>query len=241
MATFKSQTTAPSSTDKNFIHYSEGGYNYCIEIKNGSCLPNCVGFAWGRWRHLLGKHHNLSRGNAEVWFGNTKDGYKRGQTPKLGAVMCWKKGSTSTGSDGYGHVAIVEEIKADGTVVCSNSAYGGSRFYLKTMKPPYNLGTGYTFQGFIYLPIEFEMPSYKIGTYEVTCDLLNVRTGAGTSFAKKTFSQLTVNAQNQIKELNNGVMANGYVKGVQCTVSEVKDNWGKTPSGWICLDYCERL
>ena len=23
------------------------------------------------------------------------------------------------------------------------------------------------------------------------------------------------------------------------TVYEVKDNWGRTPSGWVCLDYCE--
>ncbi len=34
--------------------------------------------------------------------------------------------------------------------------------------------------------------------------------------------------------------ANGYVKGMVCDVSEVHGNWGKTPSGFICLDYCEK-
>lgn len=81
---------------------------------------------------------------------------------------------------------------------------------------------------------------YETGTYTVTADLLNVRTGAGTSYAKKTFKQLTANAQAQIKKLNKGNPANGLVKGCTCTVSQVKDNWGKIPSGWICLDYCKR-
>ena len=82
---------------------------------------------------------------------------------------------------------------------------------------------------------------YETGTYTVSADLLNVRTGAGTSYAKKTFKQLTANAQAQIKKLNKGNPANGLVKGCTCTVSQVKDNWGKIPSGWICLDYCKRV
>lgn len=202
MATYKPRLKAPTTTDKNYLHYTNGGYNYCIEIVNGSCLPNCVGYAWGRWRELLGEMHNLSRGNAEVWWGNTNDGYKRGQTPKLGAVMCWSKGSTATGSDGCGHVAIVEEIKSNGEVVTSESAYGGTRFYSNTRKPPYYLGSGYTFQGFIYLPITFEGEDEKttttstkekkatesaksfneslVGEYKTTNNL-NIRSGAGTS------------------------------------------------------------
>ena len=75
----------------------------------------------------------------------------------------------------------------------------------------------------------------------MTCDVLNVRTGAGTKHGKKTFNQLTANAQKQIKELNSGKAVNGLVEGCVCTVSEVKDNWGKIPSGWICLDYCKKV
>lgn len=156
MATYKPRLTAPSTTDKNWIHYSHSGYNYCIEIKNGSCIPNCVGYAWGRWREILGKKHNLSTRNAENWWGNTSDGYKRGQTPKVGAVMCWRKGKAGVSSDGAGHVGVVEKINSDGSITYSNSNYNGTRFYTKTLKAPYKLGSAYTFQGFIYLPIEFE-------------------------------------------------------------------------------------
>lgn len=92
----------------------------------------------------------LSRANAELWYGNTSDGYSRGSTPKLGAVICWH--STRSG----GHVAIVEEIYPDGTINTSNSAYGGKRFYMKKLSPPnYYMGKSYTFQGFIYNPTEF--------------------------------------------------------------------------------------
>lgn len=155
MTIFKPRLTAPSSTDKHWLRKAKGGVNPCIEIKNGSCLPNCVGYAWGRVYELLGKKHSLSTGNAENWY-NKKDGYSRGQEPKLGAVICWRKGKAGVASDGAGHVAVVEQIKSDGTIVCSESSYGGSRFNVRTLKKPYKLGTSYTFQGFIYPPYEFE-------------------------------------------------------------------------------------
>ena len=158
MAEYKPRLTAPGATDKNYIKTTHGGYNYCIKIgSDGSCLPNCVGYAWGRWRELLGKFHNLSRGNAENWWG-TSDGYGRGQEPRLGAVMCWRKGQAGNANDGAGHVAIVERINADGSITYSQSNYGGTRWELKTKSYPYSLGSAYTFQGFIYLPISFDSP-----------------------------------------------------------------------------------
>ena len=83
---------------------------------------------------------------------NTGDGYERGQTPRLGAVICWRKGQAQNGNDGAGHVAIVEEIYDDGSILTSNSAYGGTRFFMKKIRPPYSLGGTYAFQGFIYNP-----------------------------------------------------------------------------------------
>ena len=90
--------------------------------------------------------------NAELWYPYTADGYQRGQTPKLGAVICWH--STRSG----GHVAIVEEIKPNGDIITSNSAWSGSYFYMKTLSPRnnYYMGSSYTFQGFIYNPTSFE-------------------------------------------------------------------------------------
>ena len=162
---YEKRLTAPSTTDKNWIHYTKGGLNKCILIEGVSCLPNCVGYAWGRWYELLGKEPKLSRGNAENWYGYN-DGYKRGSTPKLGAVICWRKGQAGNSSDGAGHVAIVEEIKADGSIVISQSSYGGKRFTTKTHKKPYSLGGTYVFQGFIYLPIEFDEETPKTNETE---------------------------------------------------------------------------
>ena len=175
--------TEPSYSDKNWIRYDKGGYNYCIEIQNGSCLSNCVGYAWGRWRELLGEFHKLSRGNAENWFGNTSDGYKRGQTPKLGAVICWAKGKAGNASDGAGHVAVVEKINPDGSILTSNSDYAGRRFYTKTIKAPYSLGTKYTFQGFIYLPEE-EIKVVKKSNAEIAKEVVAGKWGNGNSRKK---------------------------------------------------------
>lgn len=149
---FTPRLKAPSTTDKNWLKHGKGGYNYCIEIKSGSVLPNCVGYAWGRWRELLGAYHKLSRGNAENWYAKL-DGYKRGKEPKLGAVVCWRKGKVKNATDGCGHVAVVEAIAADGTITCSESNYGASRFNVRKVKPPYNIGS-LKFQGFIYFPFE---------------------------------------------------------------------------------------
>jgi len=72
---------------------------------------NCTWYAWGRAREILGYAPNLqtSGANANQWWQNNinRVGYAYGQTPKLGAIACWNVG-------GYGHVAVVEKIEADG-------------------------------------------------------------------------------------------------------------------------------
>jgi uncharacterized protein YgiM (DUF1202 family) len=57
---------------------------------------------------------------------------------------------------------------------------------------------------------------YKLGRYKVAAKELNVRTGAGTNYpVKRTYK--------------NGTVFDTY---------QIKGNWAKTPSGWVCLDYC---
>ena len=150
MKPFTPRTTAPSRDNKNYIKTTHGGYNYAMEILNGDVLPNCVGYAWGRRREILGTFHELSRGNAEVWWGK-HDGYKRSQTPSVGDIACWKQGNAGDGRDGAGHVAVVEEVYPDGSILTSNSAYKGSRFYMRTIKAPYEINR-FQFQGFIKMP-----------------------------------------------------------------------------------------
>ena len=82
--------------------------------------------------------------------------------------------------------------------------------------------------------------SYTVGNYKVTADILYVRTGAGTKYKAKTYKQLTASARAKILKLA-GHQANGYVEGLTFSVTKIKDNWGKTPSGWVCLDYCKKI
>lgn len=72
---------------------------------------------------------------------------------------------------------------------------------------------------------------YTTGTYKVNCSKLNVRTGPSTKYRIKPLKELTRSARNQ----------GGYVRGVKCTVTNVIGNWGLTPSGYICLDYCTKI
>ena len=81
---------------------------------------------------------------------------------------------------------------------------------------------------------------YSNGSYKVNASLLNVRTGPGTNYKAKKYNQLSQNARKQNKALGNA-KANGYKKGVICTVTKVNKNWGLTNSGWICLDYCRKI
>ena len=158
--------TAPADDNKNYIHYTKGGYNICIMIdKNtGSVLPNCVGYAHGRLLEILGAkapNWKLPACNAEDWIDKAKEnGLKTGMTPKLGAVAVFRAGTTHNGSDGAGHVVVVEEIKANGDIVVSQSAYGGTKFYLSTITKAsgYMYNSNRPFLGFIYCGIEFEQP-----------------------------------------------------------------------------------
>lgn len=95
-------------------------------------------------------------------------------------------------------------------------------------------GFGKTDRGWISLAYTSRYATtqkYTTGTYKVNCSKLNVRTGASTKYRIKSLKELTRNARNQ----------GGYVRGVRCTVTKVVGNWGLTPSGWICLDYCTKM
>lgn len=126
-------------------------------------IGNCTWFAWGRFyeegtpptrpTNKLGYVNGVYT-DAYLWYGNgAVDGYERGQTPKLGAIICFSGGNFS----GLGHVAVVEEIHSDGSLTVSESGYNGYYFRTNTRSPggayPYsNSSEGYTFQGFIYNP-----------------------------------------------------------------------------------------
>lgn len=116
-------------------------------LGNGELTGQCTGYAWGRFMEILGSSPKLSTANAGMWYSYTSDGYERGSTPKLGAVLCMGKPGAA------GHVAIVEKINSDGSIVTSESGYSSSkRFWTSTRRPPNYCNSPYYFQGFIYNP-----------------------------------------------------------------------------------------
>ena len=153
MATFVQRTTAPE--EGNAYYYANNPF-----YASGYGLPICTCYAWGRFWECQGPYGSrpaLSLGNAEDWWGHTSDGYQRGQTPRVGAVICWRKGAAGDNSDGAGHVEIVEAVNSDGTIVTTGSAWNGYLFRTKTRNPTANWdGGNYTFQGFIYNPTVFD-------------------------------------------------------------------------------------
>ena len=78
--------------------------------------------------------------------------------------------------------------------------------------------------------------NYLAGRYKVTASILNVRNGPSTNYSSKRYYQLSSNARLQNRRL--GGECNGYRRGVVFTVSKIINNWGYSPSGWVCLDYC---
>lgn len=168
MTKFKKRTTAPSKENK--YYYSDNIFYKC-----GYGMPNCTCYAWGRFYELTGKYPKLDTGNAERWYNKTNDGYERSKTPKLGSIICWEgKGSKA------GHVAVVEEINSDGSILTSNSAYKGTNFYMKTLKAPnYYMGDLFEFEGFIHVPMEFEEEKPSKTVAELAQEVLDGKWGNG--------------------------------------------------------------
>lgn len=85
-----------------------------------------------------------------------KGNLETGMTPRVGACMVWQKGATLNGSDGAGHVAIVEQVISDTEIVTSESGYAASKpFWTQRRKKGngnWGQASGYKFLGFIYNP-----------------------------------------------------------------------------------------
>lgn len=184
---FTPRLTKPEAGNKYYIRKAEGGYSPAIKGKptDSGCnvLSNCVGYAIGRFNEIgkYGSCKYLRSVNAENFIQYKDSVLEVGQTPKLGAVIVWKKGATLNGSDGAGHVAIVEKIISDTQIVTSESGYGCSTpFWTQTRHKGsgnWGAGAGYTFLGFIYNPAvdDAEHPTPKEDVPESnTSGIINV-------------------------------------------------------------------
>lgn len=153
---FTPRLEIPPKDNRYYIAKSAGGLNPCIPKPAGSPLrfANCVFFAAGRFAEITGIW--LPSTNAENFVNEAK---KRGLTvsdkPQPGAVIVWAKGKIGDGSDGAGHVAVVETVNATGSIVTSESGWNAKKeFWTQTRKPDGNWGqsAAYKFLGFILPP-----------------------------------------------------------------------------------------
>ena len=139
---------------------------------------------------------------------------------------------------GAGYYNIIGSLRKGIQVTVSETNGSWSR-----ITSPMNgwVSSSYLFAG----PVSYTttITGYRTGKYKVTNvsknSVLCVRTGAGTGYSRKTYRQLTANARTQ-NRANGNYYANGYKNNVVFTVSRVSGNWGLSPSGWVCLDYCTK-
>jgi murein L,D-transpeptidase YcbB/YkuD len=153
---FEPRLTIPDKSNKFYIAKSEGGLNPCIAKPAGSPLrfANCVFYAAGRFAEITGIW--LKSTNAENFVSVAKEmGLTVSDKPQPGAIAVWAKGKIGDGSDGAGHVAVVEIINQSGSIVTSESGWNAKKeFWTQTRKNDGNWGQGsaYRFIGFILPP-----------------------------------------------------------------------------------------
>lgn len=130
----KIRTTQPKN-NKYYIRQVSGGYNGAVRgiptISGADVLCNCVGYANGRFNEIIGKNKCVYQlvCNAENFIESAKkQGLKISSKPVQGGIMVWQKGATLSGGDGAGHVAVVEEVYSDGTILTSESGWASWAF-----------------------------------------------------------------------------------------------------------------
>lgn len=164
----KVRLTQPKN-NKYYIRQVTGGLNGAVAgsptISGANVLCNCVGYANGRFNEIINdpdlkgvvfKFPYQLVCNAENFIESAKkQGLSISSTPVEGGIMVWQKGATLGGGDGAGHVAVVEEVYDDGTIMTSESGYGAWAF--KTIRRNNSNGrwgqsSAYKFRGCIINP-----------------------------------------------------------------------------------------
>lgn len=161
MANFSPQLVIPVAGNPYYNTKKAGGYSPCImgnpknRNKDLNVLPNCVGWATGRFNEIgaYGSCKYLGNTNAANFIDLAKkQGLTVTQRPTVGGCMVWRGGHT-----GEGHVAIVE-LDLGNRVVTSESEYYGKQFVIYQRfgdgwkSGCYWMGASYTYLGCIQNP-----------------------------------------------------------------------------------------
>lgn len=164
----KQRTTTPKN-NKYYITRGSGGLNGAIEgkptQKGANVLDNCVGFCNGRFaesqndpdlKEIYKAFKYQLVCDAEDFIESAKrQGLKISKTPVEGGIMVWQKGSTLSPHDGAGHVAFVEAVYDDGTILTSESGWLSWAFKLvrrDNKNGRWGQNSAYKFRGCIINP-----------------------------------------------------------------------------------------
>lgn len=187
---FKPRLTKPESGNPYYNRIATGGYSGAImgspRCEGADVLANCVGYAAGRFNEILEKGKFVYfqyPPNAEDFYDTAiAAGLKVGTKPQLGAIICWAKGKTWTSADGAGHVAVVEEIKSDGSIITSESGYGCTNPFWTSHRyresGNWGQSTAYRFLGFIYQPEQQAERVIRKGDKGADVELMQARLAA---------------------------------------------------------------
>lgn len=239
LKTFTPRFKRPTQGNKFFITIGTGGYSSAILGKptDSQCnvLANCVGYAFGRFNEISNntKMTYLEPRNAERFYDIAlAQGLTVTQTPFIGACMVWQKGPTRdpSGSDGAGHVAIVEQVISDTEVITSESGYNcQTPFWTQTRKKAngnWGNGSDYKFLGFIRHP-------------DITSET-RIDTGGGTTFEPYL---ITLTAGTPIYNITGQVVVQvgtitqttKYTIVDETTLSDKKYGKLKSGAGWVVV------
>lgn len=159
---FTPQLVIPAAGNPYYNTKKVGGYSPCImgnpknRNKDLNVLPNCVGYAVGRFNEI-GNYGFIkwlaAKGDACDFVDIArKQGLTVTQRPTIGGCMVWKGGP-----GGYGHVAIAE-LDLGNRFVTSESEYSGKQFVIyqrfgdNWRSGCYWMGSSYTYLGCIKNP-----------------------------------------------------------------------------------------
>ena len=127
--------TEQPKNNKYYMRKGNGGYSTAIAgkptVKGADVLCNCVGYAGSRFNELIGKNKQVYTltCNAEDFIeAAQRQGLKISSAPVQGGIMVWAKGRVGVDSDGAGHVAVVEEVYEDGSILTSESGWNAWAF-----------------------------------------------------------------------------------------------------------------
>ena len=165
---FKPILTKPVN-DPFFITIESGGLNPCGKGKptdpTADAMANCVSFVVGAFNKHAGEtwcHYFGSMNAKSIYTVAVRDyHFPTSIVPKVGAIACW-----SGGKDGRGHVAEVEVVNKDGSIVLAMSGYESYIFKTVTVTNAngrWGMTSDYKFQGFVENPfIDTSDPKLKI-------------------------------------------------------------------------------